>query len=407
MTENKSALRKWLSKTIRYYLDNNPDAMFAFFRMFKANISLGSIGFITRFSDVQEALMRPDVFRVTYAPMMDLAVGPFMLARDNTTINQRDKGIMLTILSRDDLPKVKACVSNIASRVLDEVKDKKQIELVSEFSRVCPAIFTAEYFGFKGAAVEKLQQWSMATQMDMFHNPFNDRAIHQANIVAGKQMREFLIDLLKQKRQHLATGAKAEDVFDELLLTHFADEIGFDDERILSNMMGLLVGGIETTAQAVTQILNELFKRPKILALAVSAAKASDDELLFNICWEALRFKPINTVVIRRVSSDYTIAKGRWRRHTFKAGTKVLIATGSAMKDPEQLPCPKEFLLDRPSYHYMHTGYGLHTCLGDQINKVQIPEMLKALLLLANLRQGSTMEIGAGGFPMKMDIIFD
>ncbi len=41
--------------------------------------------------------------------------------------------------------------------------------------------------------------------------------------------------------------------------------IGFDDERIVTNMMGTLVGGIETTNAAIVQLLEQLFKRQKIL----------------------------------------------------------------------------------------------------------------------------------------------
>ena len=59
---------------------------------------------VTRYADVQEVLSRHKVFTVqAYGPKMDPCVGPFMLARDATTINERDKSIMTAMLRSEDL----------------------------------------------------------------------------------------------------------------------------------------------------------------------------------------------------------------------------------------------------------------------------------------------------------------
>lgn len=60
--------------------------------------------FVTLFKDVQEVLSREEVFSVRlYAPKMDPVVGgSFMLARDNTEVNWREKSIMQTMLQREE-----------------------------------------------------------------------------------------------------------------------------------------------------------------------------------------------------------------------------------------------------------------------------------------------------------------
>ena len=399
-----SMLSKKLGETIRYYLNHDPDKLFGFLRFFRPNVRLGPISFVTRFNDVQEVLSRPDVFQVTYAPMMNPSVGPFMLARDNTTINQRDKGIMLSLMSRDDLPAVRKTVRRIADDLVSGLEPGKPFNAVSDFSRISPVIFTQQHFGFTGVSIDKMQQWSMSTQMDMFHNYKKDPKIHQNNIEAGRQMHVHLSQLLKDKRKAINAGCEANDVFSRLVRTQFPDEIEFDDERILSNIMGLLVGGIETTAQAAVHIVNELLKRPEICQRAIAAK--DDDDVFFRYCWEALRFNPINTVLIRHCNEEYRVAKSTWRAHTFKAGDKVLVATRSAMQDAKELTRPKCFDVNRPQYHYMHTGYGLHTCLGDQINKVQVPEMVRALLSLPDLRAVGLLEKDEASFPCDFQLIF-
>src|ERR1700759_644260 len=84
------------AKFLAWMIAKHPDLLFAIIRNTRPNLAFGSSGpvFITRFPDVQEALTRPDVFNVTYAPMIDPSVGPYMLGRDCTEINQRDKRIV-------------------------------------------------------------------------------------------------------------------------------------------------------------------------------------------------------------------------------------------------------------------------------------------------------------------------
>jgi hypothetical protein len=55
----------------------------------------------------------------------------------------------------------------------------------------------------------------------------------------------------------------------------------------------------------------------------------------------------------------------------------------------------------------MHLGYGLHTCLGDQLSRVQVPEIIKRLLKLPNLRPGSGIDLNGGPFPESYIIEFD
>ena len=81
----------------------------------------------------------------------------------------------------------------------------------------------------------------------------------------------------------------------------------------------------------------------------------------------------------------------------------MYISTRSAMRDGNELPDADEFRLDRPAHHYMHLGYGLHTCLGDHVSRVQIPEIVKQLLLTPNLRRAAgdagKIHIPGGDFP--------
>lgn len=408
MSAQASPQQSLAARFIAYMLQEKPDLFFKLLRNLKPILVSPGNGpvFVTRFADVQEALSRPGIFNVTYAPMMDPSVGPFMLGRDNTVYNQRDKGIMRSLMQEADLPHVRQLVAGLVDKAVAEHLHKGQIEVVRQVSRKVPAQLTGAYFGFPGPDIDAVLKWSRATQYDMFHNQNNDPKIHQDNINAGAEMKAYLQKLLPQRREELALNPALDDILSRLLKTKFDSAIHFDDERIMTNIMGTLVGGIETTSQAIVQILDQLFKRPNILAAAIDAAQKDQDELLYKYCWEALRFNPINPFVIRRCAEDYKLAAGTCRATWIKKGSIVLVCTRSAMQDGRQVPYPSKFCIDRPEYHYMHMGYGQHTCLGDQVSRVQVPEVVKRLLKLPNVRPTSPIDFKGGPFPESYTIAF-
>jgi len=398
------------AKFLKWMIAKHPDLLLGVIRNTIPNLALGAAGpvFITRFPDVQEALSRPDIFNVTYAPMMDPSVGPYMLGRDCTEINQRDKGIMRAFMRMEDLPAIRQKVRSLANASVEkQLYTQNQIEVVSTLSRLVPIQLTGEYFGFPGPDMASMFRWGRATQYDMFHNLDNDPKVHQDNIDAGQEMRAYLTRLLPERRAQLDAGAQLDDIFSRLLKSHFDPVIGFDDERIITNMMGTLVGGIETTNAAIVQLLDQLFKRPGILKEAIAVANSNDDHLMYRYCWEALRFNPINPFVVRHCRTDYRIAHGTLRAKTVKAGSIVFVSGRSAMRDGRQLPAPSSFAIDRPESVYMHLGYGMHTCLGDQISRIQVPEIVRRILQIPGVRPVADPDYADGPFPERYLITYD
>ncbi|MDV6343309.1 cytochrome P450 [Nitrosomonas sp. Is37] len=368
---------------------------------------------VTQFRDVQEVLSRPTVFTVRgYAPKMDPSVGPYMLARDDTALNQRDKSVMWTMLRREDLPNVRKMVADLADKAITAGLSQGRLEVVSNVSRKVILQMTGAYSGFPGPDIETMMRWSRATQNDMFHNfPQNDEAVHQASVQAGAEMRAYLQELIPQRRAELEKNPELDDTLSRLLKTKFPDIAGFNEERIISNIMGLLVGAGETSSAAIVQSLDVLLDRPNEFNLAKQAAQDGNDELLSNIVWEALRFKPQAPFVVRICAEPYTIAAGSTRAVTVQPGMVVLASIASAMHDENELVHPNEFRTDRPDYHYMHLGYGHHRCLGDHISKVQVPEIMKRLLLRKGLRRSpddlGRLDFKGGSFPEAFYVDMD
>ena len=376
------------ARVLEYLVRRRPEPFFRLLRLVKPvlRIPKGPV-FVTRSGDVRDVLSRHLVFTVSgYAPMMDASVGPYMLARDGTTINQRDKGLLRALLRQEDLPRIRELVAQLTGQALAAAAPTGRVEVVSEVSRLVPIRVVEDYFGFRGPDLATMFRWSRATQSDMFHNQKDDPRVHQDNLRAGAEMVACVRDLIATGRRELASGAGKDTALDRMLAARLPEEIGFDDERMIINTCGFLIGAGETTSAAIVQILDQLLEHPEWLAAAREAAEAGDQDRLAAVCWEALRFNPINPFVVRTCAQDAVVGSGR-RRTTVKAGATVLACTRSAMWDAKVMESPREFRPGRPAEDYLHFGFGHHTCLGDQVSSAVIPETIRHLVQLPGLRR--------------------
>jgi len=335
--------------------------------------------------DVQDALNHNTVFTVApYRSKMDPVVGPFMLDHDDTVYNQRDKGIMRALIQQTDMVEVREQVAKLAKEAINKgVDSEEHLDITAHVTRNVPVHLTGDYFGFPGPDMTSMLRWSRATQTDMFYNITNDPNIHAASVAAGQEMKAYLDAYLPKQLEAVGNATAVDSIVTRLLQLVTPKGIGFDMSRIMTNTMGLLVGGVETTSAAITQATYVLLdpKHPERLAGALQAAKEGNDTLFDSYVWEALRFFPQAPFVGRLVASDYVVGAGTTHATEVKAGTLALLSQASAMMDETIEPDAGEFRPDRPSWWYMHLGYGPHRCLGDQVSQQQVPETIKQILL--------------------------
>ena len=424
---------------------------------------------VTKMDDVLELMDQPKIFSVrNYTKKMEESVGPFMLAYDESRYNLKEKPWMRKMLLASDLPRVRKLVKDISLGVLAEQryvgsdirgKEFGRIEVINQYARRSPILFTQQYFGLKGVRIEKLFDWSRATQDDFFHNLVSDSSVKKKAEIAGKEFHEYLKEYIPRREKEIRNEmvqkniSKDEksasyksyyeelDILSRLILDNNPDVVisEHDDKaaRIRSNIIGTLVGGIETTQAAIAQAFNEIQKRPTWLKYAQDVANKAEiaevnhDERSLSfytsemekLVWEALRFHPVNPIVVRYAEEDYKMKNG----FKIPKGAHVLIATQSAMFDEQYFKNPNSFepnrinsekfivLANSDSFvkkssnpdvqnfensenhirstkwtkfqkSYFHLGYGHHRCLGDYIGEIHVPEMAMQLFKLPDVK---------------------
>ncbi|MGW0803405.1 cytochrome P450 [Nonomuraea sp. NPDC002799] len=350
---------------------------------------------VTRFADVTEVLSREEVFSVrAFGPRLDAALGgPFMLGRDATPMNWREKGLMQVMLDPRDAAALRELVGSIADELLDAAcLDGRpdgwpdgRLEAVGSLFRPVALGVCARYFGVPGPDPQTLSRWTRAIVTDGFANYSGDPEIQAASVRAGTELIDHLRDRLAGYRSALRSGQEVpDDVFARLVRSALPPEAGVPDERILINMAGLPLGFVESAPGAMTEAVEQLLLRPQVLAEAVAAA--GDPERFDRYVWEALRFSPFFKLLPRLCERDHVLAAGTARGALIPAGTFVLAAPASAMFDADVVPEPGEFRLDRPRHHQMFFGAGHHACLGVHVAGVVIGETVRRLLLRSGVR---------------------
>jgi cytochrome P450 len=414
---------------VRQWIDKEPLSFFKELRE-KRPILVTPIGtLVALYDDVIDVLNMPKIFTAAlYLPKM--GGGIYFMAHDDDALHTREKSIMQAMLNRDDLPQVRAMVANISSALLDEATG--QMEAINGYCRLVPATLVQEYFGLTGVDRKDLIEWSYCAQADTFYNqPFdlipeeqrkNIRARHEET---GKSLEKYLTDLIltrwlavkAEQAEHVllapwyalrllirkligkGDGKLTDNIVTRMVRTAYPGAVDFDIKRLGVNAGGLLIGAIETTSQAVSQVIQYFMDNPELLVRARASATAESPAAFDGFVWEALRFVPISAFIFRQAASDYTIAKGTEHATTVKAGTNVLALTQSAMFDTKAFELPDDFIPERNWYHYFHFGCGSHECLGRYIGMVMIPEMVRQLLLRPNLKAVDRIDYQGGHLP--------
>ncbi len=393
-------------KLVRQFMDDDPLGFFKELRAKRPVLVTPECTLVALYDDVIEMLNMPNVFTVAlYEPKM---ANGYLMSHDDDPLHYREKSIMQGFLNRDDVPKVRQMVQNICENLLADARGR--IDAVGGYCRLTPATIVRDYFGLIGMHRKDLMEWSYWAQVDTFYNqpfdivaPEERQRIKDSHDESSEKLGKYIAALIltrklwgkfdfllgpPRKLWRMLTrkdGGLQDDIVARMLRTKFPAGVEFDIKRVGVNAGGLLIGTIETTAQATVQALQFLLQRPDLLEQAKNAAKLEDPKQFDGIVWEALRFVPISSYMFRRTASEYTIAKGTERETVIPPETNVLALTQSAMFDEKAFASPEDFKAGRNWYHYFTFGYGAHECLGKYVGMVMIPEIVRQMLLRPGL----------------------
>jgi cytochrome P450 len=384
---------------------------FKFLRWCCPNVALGKNAIISRQVDVIDVLTRDTEFTISQinAPLFDAIKSPFVLGMDRGPQHSRELAVLQQAVHREDMGRIRDTVRQSAATLIQAAWPYGKIDSVNGLARVVPVRLLESYFGISSPDDPTMMRWMRDTFHVLFVNLANDPLVKRDGVRSAGELRQHVLGLIAKRRDQRGEPNQTDDVLGRLVAMQGEANPWLDDDSVRREVGGLIVGAVDTTSKFVNLALDELFRRPAAFASARDAAISGDMEAVRRHAYEAVRFNPHNTFVVRFCPNGAIVAAETKRERSIPAGANVIVGTLSAMFDPEKFPAPDEFRGDR-EVEYLHFGFGLHRCFGYAINGVVIPEILAALLRLPNLRRaaGSAGTIVFDGpFPERFILEFD
>lgn len=173
------------------------------------------------------------------------------------------------------------------------------------------------------------------------------------------------------------------------MLVRAADDEGrqMTDAELRDQLMTLLLAGHDTTATALSWTLERLTRHPDVLARAVAAAQAGDEEYLDAVAREALRIRPVVFDVGRVLTEPVEIAGYR-----LPAGVTVIPAIGLVHASNDVYGDPDRFRPDRMLDNsqspttWLPFGGGNRRCLGANLALAEMRLVLGEVLRRVELK---------------------
>ncbi|SRR5579875_322626 len=142
------------------------------------------------------------------------------------------------------------------------------------------------------------------------------------------------------------------------------------DREVLFNCFLLLIGGLETTRNAIAGGLLQLIRHPdqrrRLLA---------NPSLAYSAGEEILRWTSPITHMMRTATGDTELRGRRIRK-----GDKVALWNASANRDEQVFHDPYHFDITRTPNDHLALGHGEHFCLGANLARVELRVMVDEVL---------------------------
>lgn len=140
--------------------------------------------------------------------------------------------------------------------------------------------------------------------------------------------------------------------------------------ELVNLVVNIMWAGVDTTRAAIPIVLNVLARVPD-----QADALRRDPALIPNAVEEILRLEPPVFHSVRRCVDDVA-----YDGIQFRAGEFVQLNYLSASRDPRAWEEPERIWLERPGVHAMAFGQGLHYCLGSSLARLELQEIVRAVL---------------------------
>lgn len=265
--------------------------------------------------------------------------------------------------------KCKPLVDEIVEEKLDAVAAKGHFDVLSEFAIPLPIDVIGAILGVDVGRRAEFRDWSEGVIQIL--NPLRspEQTAHMER--AGAAIRTYIEGLMAARRE-----APQDDLVTDMVRLK-AEGAKLQDAEIVTNLIGLLVGGNLTTSDLIGNGTYALLMHPEELAKL-----KTDPSIINQVVEEILRFDPPVDITARVAARDMEVGGC-----PMKARQSMVAMLRAANRDAEVFEDPDKFNVSRKPGPHMAFGGGSHICIGAPLARIEAQAALgKLFQRFPNLR---------------------
>ncbi len=277
----------------------------------------------------------------------------FMLQQDPPAHTRLRK-----LVSKAFTPRAVEGMRERAVAVVDEclarVEARGELDVIADLALPLPATVICEMLGVPVSDRDRFTEWTAKATHGLAAEIAPPDVLEMA-AEAGAALRDYFANLIAKRRESLS-----DDLLSRLIR---AEEEGdrLSASELVSQVMGLLIAGFETTIGLIGNGVRALLLHPGELAKL-----RARPERIASAVEECLRFDGPIILTVRILHED-----AEFGGKTLPRDAMVWALLAAANRDPARFPDPERFDIERSPNPHLAFGGGAHLCLGTHLARME------------------------------------
>jgi len=338
---------------------------------------------LTRYQDVMDALRDPRLSSTSFSALIQEAGGgqnvktleqtfmAMMIFRDPPD-HTRLRSLANKAFTPGVLERIRSQVQDSADLLLNDVRKKGSMEVISELAYPLPALVISEVLGVADRDREKFKKWSddLATLAGHMRDARENAGPASQSLA---ELIEFLRETVAERR------AEPKDDLLSALVTAEDQNDSFTEDELYSMCVLLIFAGHVTTTNLIGNGILALLQNPSQLELL-----RNTPSLLESAVEEIIRYTGPVQAISRTALESYKIGDTQIRE-----GDRLSLNLAAANRDPARFNNADRFEIERSEGRHVGFGFGIHFCLGAALARMEGQAAIGAVVRgLPDLRLG-------------------